>query len=448
VEQVLDTGQLQLVGTPPPLHLPGIWHGRQVALLEGVRTLAMGEVIAFEGGRLRVRAPAGARAAGTLLVRDATRLADGRLGSAARFTTDRFTYLPPPDIAPHAPASAVTGPRPVGRVGVLSVCLVNGVFGDPLLHARLRHRRRSLLFDLGEGGRLPARVAHQVTDVFISHTHVDHIGGFLWLLRSRIGETTLCRLYGPPGLAANIDGLLRGILWDRIGEYGPRFEVSELHAARLLRYALQGGRPGAQLLEDRAVEAGVLLTEPGFQVRATTLDHGTPVLAYAFEPAQTFNIRKDRLLARGLTPGPWLAELKHRLQTHEGEAHIALPDGSTEPVHDLATDLVLINPGKKLVYATDFADTPENRARLGALAYGAHTLFCEASFVEADAAQAARTAHLTTRACAEIAIAAGVARLVPTHFSRRYEKEPARVYAEIAAACNVVVIPDGMVVTD
>jgi ribonuclease BN (tRNA processing enzyme) len=117
-------------------------------------------------------------------------------------------------------------------------------------------------------------------------------------------------------------------------------------------------------------------------------------------------------------------------------------------VHDLATDLVLINPGKKLVYATDFADTPENRARLGALAYGAHTLFCEASFVEADAAQAARTAHLTTRACAEIAIAAGVARLVPIHFSRRYEKEPARVYAEIAAACNVVVIPDGMVVTD
>jgi ribonuclease Z len=448
VEQLLDTGQLQLVGTPPPLDVPAIWSGRQVALLDGVRTRAMGEVEALEGGQLRIRVPGGTPVAGTLLVRDAIRLPDGRLGSAARFTTDRLGYLPPPDLATHAPASALTGPRPAGRVGELSVCLVNGVFGDPLLHARLRHQRRSLLFDLGEGSRLPARVAHQVSDVFISHTHIDHIGGFLWLLRSRIGETTLCRLYGPPGLAANINGLMRGILWDRIGEHGPRFEVSELHQARLLRYALQGGRPGAKLLEEHKVESGVLHSEPGFLVRATILDHGTPVLAYAYEPAQTFNIRKDRLQARRLTPGPWLGELKRRLRAGQGDVCVAMPDGSRQSVHDLANDLVLINPGKKLVYATDFADSPENRTRLRALAHGAHTLFCEAGFVEADAAQAARTAHLTTRACAEIAIDAGVARLVPIHFSRRYEQDPAVVYAEIAAACNVVAIPEGMVVID
>jgi ribonuclease Z len=447
-ERVLDAGRLQLVGTPPPLDVPGSWPGRQAALLDGARTLAMGEVVSLENAQLHIRVPPGTNEARTLLVRDAMRLTDGHLGSAVRFIADRFTYLPPPDVAPHAPASAVTGPRPVGRVGVLSVCLINGVFGDPLLHARLRHRRRSLLFDLGEGGRLPARVAHQVSDVFISHTHVDHIGGFLWLLRSRIGETTLCRLYGPPGLAANIDGFLRGILWDRVGERGPRFEVTELHETHRLRYAIQGGRPGAELLEERPVDAGLLLSEPGFQVRATTLDHGSAVLAYAFEPAQTLNIRKDRLRARGLSTGPWLGELKRRLQADEGEARIVLPDGAKESVHDLADDLVLISPGKKLVYATDFADTPENRARLTALAHRAHTLFCEASFVEADAAQAARTAHLTTRGCAEIAVAAGVARLVPFHFSRRYEKDPAPVYAEIAAACNVVVIPEGIVVTD
>jgi len=209
VERVLDAGQLRLVGTPPPLDVPAIWTGRQVALLEGVRTLALGEVVSLEDGWLRIRLPAGANAAGTLLVRDAIRLTDGRLGSAARFTADHFSYLPPPDIAPHAPASAVTGPRPVGRVGGLSVCLVNGVFGDPLLHARLRHQRRSLLFDLGEGSRLPARVAHQVSDVFISHAHIDHIGGFLWLLRSRIGETTRCRR--PRGAACMVR-----LAWPRI----------------------------------------------------------------------------------------------------------------------------------------------------------------------------------------------------------------------------------------
>jgi len=447
-ECVLDTGRLRLIGTPPPVDAPGSWTGRQIALLdEADRTLAMGEVVSIESERLHVRMPVPAGQPRTLLVRDAARLADGRLGSSARFTADRFGYLPPPDLAPHATAGAVTGPRPAGRVGGLSVCLVNGVFGDALLHVRLRHRRRSLLFDLGEGGRLPARVAHQVSDVFITHAHIDHIGGFLWLLRSRIGETSTCRLYGPPGLAANIEGLTRGILWDRVGESGPRFEVSELHGDCLQRYAVQGGRPGRELLEVSMAEDGVLLAEPGFRVCATTLDHGSPVLAYAFEPTQTLNIRKDRLRAHALEPGPWLGELKCKLLAGESGARITLPDGSSDTVQVLAGDLVLVNPGKKLVYATDFADTPENRGRLVGLAHGAHTLFCESTFLEADAEHAVRTAHLTTRACAGIATDAGVARLVPFHFSRRYEKDPGAVYAEIAAVCNVVVVPDDVDLT-
>jgi ribonuclease BN (tRNA processing enzyme) len=446
-ERVLDTGQLQVTGTPPPLDATGSWIGRQVALLDGARTIALGEVVALAAEQLRVCMPADIGKARTLLVRDAVRLADGRLGSAARFSADRFGYLPPPDIAPHAPVSTLTtGPRPVGRVGTLSVCLINGVFGDALLHARLRHRRRSLLFDLGEGSRLPARVAHQVSDVFITHTHIDHIAGFLWLLRSRIGETAVCRLYGPPGLAANIDGLTRGILWDRIGDNGPRFEGIELHNDQLLIYAVQGGRPGCKLLEERPAQDGVVRAEPGFVVRATTLQHLSPVLAYAFEPALTLNIRKDRLQARGVPPGPWLGELKRCLQAGEAEAQIVLPDGSHASVQALADELILISPGKKLVYATDFADTQENRSRVIALAHGAHTLFCESTFLEADAAHAALTAHLTTRACAEIAEAAGVARLVPFHLSRRYEKDPAAVYGEIAAACKAVVMPDSMII--
>jgi ribonuclease Z len=445
-ERVLDTRRLQLTGTPPPLDVPGAWIGRQVALLAGTHTLALGEVLAVEGEHVRVRLPAVAGPAQALLVRDAVRLADGRLGSAPRFTADRFGYLPPPDLAPWSRAAAVTGPRPAGRVGALSVCLVNGVFGDPLLHARLRHRRRSLLFDLGEGTRLPARVAHQVSDVFITHAHIDHIAGFLWLLRSRIGEVTQCRLYGPPGLADNIDGLARGILWDRIGDNGPRFEVFELHGTQLRRCVVQAGRPGCALLDERPVTDGVVLAEPGFSVRAATLTHVSPVLAYAFEPARELNIRKDRLQARKLAPGPWLGELKRRLQAGEGAAHISLPDGSSERVQQLADELILVSPGKKLVYATDFADTVDNRARVIALAHNAHTLFCESTFCEAEADHAARTAHLTTRACAGIAQAAGVARLVPFHFSRRYEHDPAAVYAEIAALSNVVVMPEDMAI--
>jgi ribonuclease Z len=445
-ERVLELDSLCLTGTPPPIDAPQAWTGRQIALLDGERTLALGEVTALEKGRLHVRLPSGTGLSRTLLVRDATRLADGCLGSATRFTADRLDYLPPSDIAPDAPRAAMTGPRPVGRVGMLSVCLVNGVFGDPLLHARLRHRRRSLLFDLGEGARLPARVAHQVSDVFITHAHIDHIAGFVWLLRSRIGETTLCRLYGPPGLGENIDGLMRGILWDRVGERGPRFEVNELRGTGVLRYALRGGRPGAVLLEERKAHDGVMLEEPEFRVRAVTLDHVSPVLAYALEPARTLNIRKDRLRARGLPPGPWLRELKRCVQAAEGATRIRLPDGASETAQTLANELVLVTPGKTMVYATDFADSPENRARVVNLARGAHTLFCESTFRLGDAGQAARTAHLTTRACAEIAAAAGVGRLVPFHFSRRYEKDAVPVYAEIAELFSRVMIPGTLTV--
>ncbi|MCP4040361.1 MAG: hypothetical protein GY731_00185 [Gammaproteobacteria bacterium] len=440
-ERSLTLARMRIIGMPPPVEVAGAWSGRQIALLDGERTIAMGEVTSLEEGIMHARLPAGVAAAGTLLVRDAERAVDGLLGTCASFASGQLEYLPPPDITPQLPKGSSGGPRVVGRVGVLSMSLVNGVFGDPLLHVRLRHARRSLLFDLGEGSRLPTRIAHQVSDVFITHTHIDHISGFLWLLRSRIGVFPACRMYGPPGLAANIDGLTRGILWDRVGDRGPRFEVCELHGERLLRFMVQAGRPGCELLDDRPAPDGLLLAEPGFRVRATTLDHLSPVLAFALEPARQINVRKERLLARDLVSGPWLGVLKHHLQAEEHEAPIALPDGSVESAMELAADLVLISPGKKLVYATDFSDTGENRRRLITLARGAHTLFCESTFLQEDAEQAKRTAHLTTHACAEIAVEAGVARLVPFHFSRRYEEDPAPIYTEIGAICSAVVAP-------
>ncbi|MCG6867176.1 MAG: hypothetical protein LJE91_00155 [Gammaproteobacteria bacterium] len=435
----------RIIGTPPPPDVTGAWTGRQIALLRGDRTLAMGEVQALVDGILRVRVPAtGPSRKATLLVRDAGRSADGDLATCAPFAPERLDYLPPPDLPPRPASVTAAGPVVSGRVGSFDICLVNGVFGDSLLHVRLRHARRSLLFDLGEGSRLPARIAHQVSDVFITHTHLDHIGGFLWLLRSRMGEFPACRLYGPPGLAANIEGFVRGVLWDRVEDRGPRFEVFELHGDCLLRFRIQAGLPGREAFDERLAPDGTLLVEPDFRVRATTLDHGSPVLAYVLEPSRQINVRKDRLQARGLVPGPWLGALKRRVLAGEPGAPIELPDGRFESVAALAADLILVTPGKNLVYATDFGDTGENRRRLVALAHNAHTMFCESTFLEEDAEYAERTGHLTTRACAGIAAEAGVSRLVPFHFSRRYEEDPSRIYEEIAQRCAAVAVPPSM----
>lgn len=72
----------------------------------------------------------------------------------------------------------------------------------------------------------------------------------------------------------------------------------------------------------------------------------------------------------------------------------------------------------------------------------------QAPFLQRERAQAARTGHLTAdrarmwtaRACGEIAAAAGVARLVPFHFSRRHGAEPDAIYAEVMEACPCAVV--------
>lgn len=245
----------------------------------------------------------------------------------------------------------------------------------------------------------------------------------------------VCRLYGPPGLAQQVAGLVRGILWDRAGLRAPRFVVAELHGDLLRRFRITAGRPEPEPLGSAPAADGLLLEEAAFRIRSVTLDHGgTPVLAFAFEPTRQINVRRERLAARGWTPGPWLGRLKHLILTGDTETLVEVPDGNALPAHELSSELLLDHPGKRLVYATDLADTPDNRKRLTALARGAHTFVCESPFLAEEWEHAARTGHLTARACGEMAAAAKVGQLMPFHFSRRHASEPQRIYAEVRAA--------------
>lgn len=432
---------IAVTGTPPPEDALEEWRGRQVALLRGKQTLAMGEVVSRDRDCIRLRLPQFQGKAQQILVRDARRDTRGWLTTAEPFGAKTLRYLPPPDIRPYTHGLNNTGYSPVVHVGTATAILVNGIFGDPLLHLRLGNRRQSLLFDIGEGYRLPARIAHQVTDVCISHAHFDHISGFLWLMRSRIGTLPPCRIFGPAGLFDHIFGLMKGILWDRIGSQGPSFEVSELHGEELRTYHLQAGSACSMKYEKRPAPGGILLREPTFQLRATVLDHGTPSLAYCFEHTPELNIRKNRLAAKGLAAGPWLRDLKQRIVAGDLAALIHLPDGTSGLAAELANELLRVSPPQKLIYETDFADTPANRQQLIALALDASVLFCEAPFIEADREQAMSTGHLTARACGEIAAAAGVQYLVPFHLSHRYERYPRCVYREIKSAFSRVITP-------
>ncbi len=442
----LPLDQIALLGTPPPLTSPERWAGLMIALHREDAIWLMGEVLELTETpprQLRIRCPAGTGIEGAakpkaLLVRDAGRQTDGSL-----------TTVKTPQTQPPAPISAPslihpvdTAPRdPLPRIvrGDIIAEMVNGLFDDPLLLIKTQWSRRCLLFDLGHTSRLPVRLAHNVTDVFITHAHIDHIGGFMGLLRTRLGAPAPCRFYGPPGLARHIAGMLSGVLWDRIGDRGPVFQVFELHGSTLESYRLQPGKPDIKPLPTREIESGIILAEERFKIRAVELDHHTPVLAYAYIPCSALTVDVEAMQRQGLTEGPWLAELISTLKHEQPSRLIELPNGETTTADVLAEQLLHRKPGETLVYAADLADSADNRQKLVELARGAQTLICEAAFSQADQERADEHGHLTTRACAEIAAEAQVQRLMPFHFSRRYEDQAEMMYGEIEAVFSRII---------
>jgi ribonuclease BN (tRNA processing enzyme) len=398
-------------------------------------TLTLGEVQSLEPDSLRLLAPPFAVAeAWTAVVRDARRDRDGRLVTAPRWEE--------PPVPEPVPDQSIDLPGPTASHATnLRTTLVGGLFGDPLLHIRPGGEARSLFLDLGEHPQLPVRLAHRVSDIFLTHAHMDHFAGFPWLLRRRVGVREPCRVYGPPGTMERVVSLLSGFTWDRIGDDGPRFEIAELHGDRLLRWWAQAGEQLGVPRGEEQVRDGVIHAEAGFEVHASVLDHGTPVLAFAVQESRQLKIRRDRLDALNLPPGRWLSELKDHLLAGQSTALVSLPDGGQVAAGELAKDLVVERPGQKLAYATDVSDTAANREALTELARGAQILVCEASFLERHADRARATGHLTARACGEIAAAAGVRRLLPFHLSNRYQDHPQEVIREVMEVFDRVWLP-------
>ena len=111
--------------------------------------------------------------------------------------------------------------------------LVNDLFGDPALYVGLPWERRALLFDLGDISRLSAGHLLKISDVFVSHAHLDHFVGFDQLLRVLLGRSKALRLYGPTGFIDHVDGKLRGYVWNLVDGYSLVIEVHEIGPDRV-----------------------------------------------------------------------------------------------------------------------------------------------------------------------------------------------------------------------
>jgi ribonuclease Z len=320
--------------------------------------------------------------------------------------------------------------------------LVNDPFGDPGLYVDLVFERRALLFDLGDLSPLPPRKLLRISDVFVTHRHMDHFAGFDQLLRCLLGREKVLGVFGPTGLIAAVEHKLKAYTWNLIEGYEGNlvFRVTEIGQSGLLTAAHFEGRTRFERLDagTRSSADGLLLQEPGLQVRSALIDHGGPALAFALEERAQINVWRNKVEAMGLAIGPWLRAFKDA--TLRGAADDTLIDvGWREgqagkpaalPLGLLKKEIMQITAGRKIAYVVDCSFTDANVETVARLAKDADILFIEATFLDADAAIAKMRHHLTARQAGTLARLAGAKRLVTLHHSPRYRDRPGALAQE------------------
>lgn len=152
---------------------------------------------------------------------------------------------------------------------------------------------------------------------------------------------------------------------------------------------------------------GMIYEDDDYIVSCGHLKHRVPAFGYRVEEKDKpgrFDVKRAQ--AMGIPPGPIYGELKKG-------AVVDLPDGRRINGSDLCGPP---QAGRKFVYCTDtvFCESAVE------LAQGADVLVHEATFAHQDADLAFQRLHSTSTMAAQVALAAGVKKLIMTHFSPRY----------------------------
>ena len=249
---------------------------------------------------------------------------------------------------------------------------------------RLSQRAELWLFDCGEGTqhqflRSDLKVS-QLSRIFITHLHGDHIFGLMGLLAScgLAGNVNRIDLYGPPGLSEYLQSCTR---------------YSQTHFSYPLKV--------------HKVEPGVVFEDEEYIVTCDYLKHKVTAFGYRViekDKPGRFDVEKAKKL--GIPSGPIYGQLK------QGQV-VTLPDGRIINGKELCGEAQI---GRKFVYCTDtiFCDGAVN------LAVDADVLVHEATFSHQDADMAFQRLHSTSTMAAQVALAAQVKLLIMTHFSPRY----------------------------
>ena len=267
----------------------------------------------------------------------------------------------------------------------------------------------TLLFDCGEGTQrqmMRYGIGFTTADIFFTHFHTDHLLGVIGLTRTMAlqGRTEMLRLYGPTG------------------------------AQRALRACIAfGGERLTFPVEIAELDSDAVIDRPQYTIHAVPADHrGAPAIGYALvEKTRLGRFNPDLAREMGIPEGP-LWGLLHRGQP------VTLPDGRQV---DAAMLVGQPRAGRKVVISGDSRPTDALRT----LAAAADVLVHEATFGDDEAERAVETGHSTAREAATLARDAGVRRLLLTHFSARYSRDPGELVTQAQSVfASTVAARDGL----
>lgn len=240
------------------------------------------------------------------------------------------------------------------------------------------------LFDCGEGTQYrllaaPVRMGH-LRAVFITHLHGDHVYGLPGLLAtlSMQNREEPLDVFGPPGIATFVSTAI---------------DASHVY----LGYELHLGE----------IADSLLFEAEGTRVHAAPLDHTVPTFGFRLEEAERpGKFDPERAAELGIPAGPAFGALQR------GES-VMLDDGRVIASSEVVG---VRRPGRSFAYCSDTRPCEASVA----LASDCDLLVHEATYGDDAGAMAYARGHSTARQAAKIARAAGVRRLLLTHFSSRY----------------------------
>jgi len=296
---------------------------------------------------------------------------------------------------------------------------VNGPFEDPCVYVRIVREKRALLFDLGYMGRLELGNLLKITDVFVTHMHMDHFAGFDTDLRGVLKRDIPLRIFGPENIIQCVEGKLNGYTWNLIKDYPLKIDVFEINEDSISHAGFYAENSFRKATHPTMIFDGIIKKEPLFKIQGVLLSHQIPVMAYSLEEEFHININKDLLTEKELPVGPWLSDLKKAIREGSSDDTIFEVDNKTLSLKDLK-EVATITKGQKISYVMDMSPADENMEKIIPFVRGSDILFCEAYFLEKDRDRAEERHHLTAAIAGRIAREANVGSLEIMHFSPKY----------------------------